>query len=50
MASAGDAAQHLVDGCLTPGPVGRVGLEIEAHCYDLAVPSRRPGWDELTAA
>ena len=50
LASAGDAAQHLVDGCLTPGPVGRVGLEIEAHCYDLAVPSRRPGWDELTAA
>lgn len=44
------AAQHLVEGCLTRGPVGRVGLEIEAHCYDLAVPSRRPGWDELTAA
>ncbi|MCH9643000.1 MAG: ergothioneine biosynthesis glutamate--cysteine ligase EgtA [Actinomycetia bacterium] len=44
------AAQHLVDGCLTQGPVGPVGLEIEAHCYDLAVPSRRPGWDELTAA
>ncbi|MCH9733796.1 MAG: ergothioneine biosynthesis glutamate--cysteine ligase EgtA [Actinomycetia bacterium] len=44
------AARHLADGCLTDGPVGRVGLEIEAHCYDLAVPSRRPGWDELTAA
>ena len=50
LAGAKVAAQHLVDGCLTDGPVGRVGLEIEAHCYDLAVPSRRPGWDELTAA
>ena len=44
------AAQHLVDGCLTHGPVGRAGLEIEAHCYDLAVPLRRPGWGELGAA
>ncbi len=41
------AAQHLVDGCADHGPVGRVGLEVEAHCYDLAVPLRRPGWDEL---
>ena len=35
--------------CLTDGPVGRVGLEIEAHCFDLADPLRRPDWDELTA-
>ncbi|GJF10683.1 glutamate--cysteine ligase EgtA [Mycolicibacterium cyprinidarum] len=48
LASAEAAARHLVEGCLTDGRVGRVGLEIEAHCYDLAVPSRRPGWDELT--
>ena len=34
--------------CLSDGPVGRVGLEIEAHCFDLADPMRRPGWDELT--
>ncbi|PRC45476.1 ergothioneine biosynthesis glutamate--cysteine ligase EgtA, partial [Mycobacterium sp. ITM-2017-0098] len=50
LASAEAAAQHIVDACLTDGPVGRVGLEIEAHCYDLADASRRPGWDELTAA
>jgi glutamate--cysteine ligase len=43
------AAQHIVDACLNDGPVGRVGLEIEAHCYDMADPSRRPGWDELRA-
>ena len=49
LASAEAAAQHIVDACLKDGPVGRVGLEIEAHCYDMADPSRRPGWDELTA-
>ncbi|EUA78594.1 glutamate-cysteine ligase 2 family protein [Mycobacterium xenopi 4042] len=27
---------------------GRVGLEIEAHCYDPAAPYRRPSWDEIT--
>ncbi|HEY9263421.1 MAG TPA: ergothioneine biosynthesis glutamate--cysteine ligase EgtA [Mycobacterium sp.] len=49
LTSASAAAEHLVERCLTDGPVGRVGLEIEAHCYDLADPARRPGWDELTA-
>lgn len=49
LTSASAAAEHLVAGCLTDGPVGPVGLEIEAHCYDLTDPSRRPGWDELTA-
>lgn len=49
LTSASAAAEHLVDRCLTDGPAGRVGLEIEAHCYDLADPARRPGWDELTA-
>ena len=34
--------------CLIDGPVGQVGLEIEAHCLDVADPMRRPGWDELT--
>lgn len=42
------AAQHIVDACLRDGPVGSVGLEIEAHCFDVADPLRRPGWDELT--
>jgi glutamate--cysteine ligase len=47
-ASASAAAQFISDGCLTDGPVARVGLEIEAHCYDPADPQRRPSWDEIT--
>jgi glutamate--cysteine ligase len=47
-ASASAAAQFISDSCLADGPVGRVGLEIEAHCYDPADPQRRPGWDEIT--
>ncbi len=43
------AALRVGRECLSDGPVGRVGLEIEAHCFDLADPLRRPGWDELTA-
>ncbi|CAA0082966.1 Glutamate--cysteine ligase EgtA [Mycolicibacterium vanbaalenii] len=49
LTSATEAAEHLVAGCLTDGPVGRVGLEVEAHCYDVADPLRRPGWEELTS-
>ncbi|OAN36386.1 ergothioneine biosynthesis glutamate--cysteine ligase EgtA [Mycolicibacterium iranicum] len=49
LTSAEAAAQHIVESCLKDGPVGPVGLEIEAHCYDMADPSRRPGWDELSA-
>lgn len=49
LGSADAAAQHIVDACLVDGPIGPVGLEIEAHCFDLADPFRRPGWDELTA-
>lgn len=49
LASATEAAEHLVAGCLTDGPVGQVGLEVEAHCYDVADPFRRPGWEELTS-
>jgi len=47
-ASASAAAQFIADTCLADGPVGRVGLEIEAHCYDPADPHRRPTWDEIT--
>ena len=46
--SASAAAQHIADTCLSDGPVGRVGLEVEAHCYDPAEPHRRPTWDEIT--
>ena len=49
LTSAEDAARHVAEQCLTDGPVGQVGLEIEAHCYDLADPARRPAWAELTA-
>jgi glutamate--cysteine ligase len=44
------AALYAGGGCLREGPVGRVGLELEAHCIDLAEPLRRPGWAELTDA
>lgn len=49
LTSASSAAQQIAEACLADGPVGRVGLEIEAHCFDLADPARRPEWDELTA-
>jgi glutamate--cysteine ligase len=49
LTSANDAAQLIGESCLTDGPVGRVGLEIEAHCFDLAEPGRRPEWDEIGA-
>ena len=49
LTSANSAAERISAGCLTDGPVGRIGLEIEAHCVDLADPLRRPDWDELTA-
>ncbi|MCK0176372.1 ergothioneine biosynthesis glutamate--cysteine ligase EgtA [Mycolicibacterium sp. F2034L] len=47
--SAAEAAGYVSDHCLRAGALGPVGLEIEAHCYDLANPVRRPDWDELTA-
>ncbi len=48
LSSASAAAQFIAETCLADGPVGRVGLEIEAHCYDPADPHRRPTWDEIT--
>jgi glutamate--cysteine ligase len=48
LTSAYSAAEHIGGNCLTDGPVGRVGLEVEAHCYDLSDPMRRPDWAELT--
>jgi glutamate--cysteine ligase len=47
--SANDAHRYVRDNCLNDGPVGRVGLEVEAHCFDLSDPMRRPGWDEINA-
>ena len=48
LASSSAAAQYITDRCLSDGPLGRVGLEVEAHCYDPADPYRRPTWDEIT--
>jgi glutamate--cysteine ligase len=50
LTSAYSAAQHIGETCLADGRVGRVGLEVEAHCFDLADPMRRPDWAELTDA
>ncbi|WP_082690350.1 ergothioneine biosynthesis glutamate--cysteine ligase EgtA [Mycobacterium sp. M26] len=41
------AALHIAGASLFDSPVGRVGLELEAHCFDLDDPHRRPGWAEL---
>ncbi|RDH77582.1 ergothioneine biosynthesis glutamate--cysteine ligase EgtA [Mycolicibacterium moriokaense] len=49
LTSANSAAEYIGANCLTDGPVGRVGLEIEAHCFDLTDSVRRPSWDELTS-
>jgi glutamate--cysteine ligase len=49
LAGAVDAAQHVATASLVDAPLGRVGLEIEAHCFDLADPRRRPSWPEITA-
>jgi len=42
LTSANTAAAQISANCLIDGPVGRVGLEIEAHCFDFADPLRRP--------
>ena len=41
------AASHIGGAALVDGPTGRVGLEVEAHCIDLACPRRRPTWTRL---
>lgn len=47
--SAADAAAYIAGQCLQDGALGTVGLEIEAHCFDLADPLRRPGWEQINA-
>ncbi|WP_343603279.1 ergothioneine biosynthesis glutamate--cysteine ligase EgtA [Mycobacterium sp.] len=49
LAGSAAAAHYIAEGCLADAPLGRVGLEVEAHCYDPVDPHRRPGWDEITA-
>ncbi len=47
MADSSAAAHYIAGGCLVDAPLGRVGLEMEAHCHDPADPHRRPSWDEI---
>ncbi|WP_406813740.1 ergothioneine biosynthesis glutamate--cysteine ligase EgtA [Mycobacterium sp. M23085] len=49
LADSAAVAQYIAEGCLVDAPLGRVGLELEAHCHDPADPGRRPGWSEITA-
>ncbi len=44
------AREHLVDGALTPSPLGRVGLELERHVVDLTSPSSVVSWQRLQRA
>lgn len=46
--SSAAVAQLIADECLVDGPLGRVGLEVEAHCFDPADPARRPSWGEIS--
>lgn len=46
--ASGQVAAAIAADCLRDGPIGKVGLEIEAHCFDITDPLRRPGWDELS--
>jgi glutamate--cysteine ligase len=46
-AGASSATRYITDRCLADTALGRVGLEVEAHCYDPTDPYRRPGWNEI---
>ena len=48
LADSTDAAQYIASGSFIDGPVGQVGLEIEAHCFDRSDLRRRPTWAEIT--
>ncbi|WP_336033844.1 ergothioneine biosynthesis glutamate--cysteine ligase EgtA [Geodermatophilus sp. FMUSA9-8] len=44
------AAAAVTAAALRPGPVGTVGLELEAHLVDLDAPADRVPWERVTAA
>lgn len=48
LTSSAEAARYIADSCLTDAPLGRVGLELEAHCFDLRELRRRPDWHDIT--
>src|SRR5918912_1361761 len=41
------AAAHVAGAALRPGPVGPVGLELEAHLVDLDTPASRVPWQRI---
>lgn len=43
------ATAYVAAGALSEGQERRVGLELELHLVDLAVPARRPSWSEVEA-
>jgi glutamate--cysteine ligase len=47
LTSSSSAALHIAGASFVDGAVGQVGIELEAHCFDLTDPLRRPGWSEL---
>jgi glutamate--cysteine ligase len=47
LVSSAAAARYLEENCLADTEVGRVGIELEAHCFDLDDPYRRPAWQEI---
>ncbi|TFV56155.1 ergothioneine biosynthesis glutamate--cysteine ligase EgtA, partial [Geodermatophilus sp. DF01-2] len=42
------AVAHVAGAALRPGPVGAVGLELEAHLVDLGAPAARVPWPRIT--
>jgi glutamate--cysteine ligase len=44
-----EAVDAVTAAALRPGPVGRVGLELEGHLVDLAGPGRRVTWPRIRA-
>lgn len=44
------ARAHVASGALRPGPIGTVGLELEAHLVDLRRCDARVGWARAVAA
>src|SRR4051812_37379829 len=48
--TSGVMAARIAEDCLRDGPIGTVGLELEAHCYDVENPPRRRGWGEIADA
>ncbi|MBI3212657.1 MAG: ergothioneine biosynthesis glutamate--cysteine ligase EgtA [Mycobacterium sp.] len=47
LTSSAAAALHIAGNTLADGPLGQVGLELEAHCFELTDVRRRPGWERI---